>query len=72
MFDMNPFFVSSPLRCLDSVSFCLQRVYQNLQQEAAEVDVCEEPKCCECPCDQSCDHEEEEQALIKTNNYQFC
>lgn len=50
----------------------LQRIYQNLQRENAEVEVCEEPKCCDCPCDQSCDHEQEEQALMNTNNYQFC
>lgn len=50
----------------------LQLIYQNLHQEAAEGEACEEPKCCDCPCDQSCDHEEAEQALMKTNNYQFC
>lgn len=50
----------------------LQLIYQNLHQDIAEVEVCEEPKCCDCPCDQSCDHEEEEQTLMNTNNYQFC
>lgn len=50
----------------------LQLIYQNLHQDISEVEVCEEPKCCDCPCDQSCDHEEEEQTLINTNNYQFC
>lgn len=49
-----------------------QLIYQNLHQDIAEVEVCEEPKCCDCPCDQSCDHEEEEQTLMNTNNYQFC
>ncbi|KAK7922799.1 hypothetical protein WMY93_009701 [Mugilogobius chulae] len=34
---------------------------------------CDRPKCsCHGPCDQSCDREEEEQPLMKTNNYQFC
>lgn len=46
-----------------------QLLYQNLQQQVTEDEVCDEPKC---PCDQSCDHEEEEQPLMKTNNYQFC
>lgn len=50
----------------------LQLIYQNLHQDIAEVEVCEEPKCCDCPYDQSCDHEEEEQTLMNTNNYQFC
>lgn len=50
----------------------LQLIYQNLHQDIAEVEVCEEPKCCDCPCDRSCDHEEEEQTLMNTNNYQFC
>uniref|UniRef100_A0A8C5DMS9 receptor protein-tyrosine kinase n=1 Tax=Gouania willdenowi TaxID=441366 RepID=A0A8C5DMS9_GOUWI len=47
-------------------------IYQNVQQLVAEGEVCDEPKCCTGPCDQSCDHEEEEQPLMKTNNYQFC
>uniref|UniRef100_A0A665U136 receptor protein-tyrosine kinase n=1 Tax=Echeneis naucrates TaxID=173247 RepID=A0A665U136_ECHNA len=34
--------------------------------------MCDEPKCCDGPYDQSCDHEEEEQPLMKANNYQFC
>lgn len=50
----------------------MQLIYQNLHQDIAEVEVCEEPKYCDCPCDQSCDHEEEEQTLMNTNNYQFC
>jgi hypothetical protein len=29
-------------------------------------------KFCDGSCDQSCEHEEEEQPLMKTNNYQFC
>lgn len=49
-----------------------QQIYQNLQQQVEEGDVFEEPKCCDGPCDQSCDPEEEEQPLMKTNNYQFC
>lgn len=49
-----------------------QLIYQNVQQQVTGGEVCDEPKCCEGPCDQSCDHKEEEQPLIKTNNYQFC
>nr|XP_046261801.1 macrophage colony-stimulating factor 1 receptor [Scatophagus argus] len=49
-----------------------QLIYQNVQQEVTEGEVCDEPKCCDGPCDQSCDHEEEERPLMKTNNYQFC
>uniref|UniRef100_A0A4W6C9Z8 receptor protein-tyrosine kinase n=1 Tax=Lates calcarifer TaxID=8187 RepID=A0A4W6C9Z8_LATCA len=49
-----------------------QLIYQNVQQQVTEGEVCVEPKCCDGPCDQSCDHEEEEQPLMKTNNYQFC
>uniref|UniRef100_A0A8D3BZN4 receptor protein-tyrosine kinase n=1 Tax=Scophthalmus maximus TaxID=52904 RepID=A0A8D3BZN4_SCOMX len=45
---------------------------QNVQQQVTEGEVCDESKCCNGPCDQSCDHEEEEQPLMKTNNYQFC
>lgn len=41
-----------------------------MQQEVTEVDAYD--KCHDGPYDQSCDHEEEEQLLIKTNNYQFC
>uniref|UniRef100_A0A8C7PA18 receptor protein-tyrosine kinase n=1 Tax=Oncorhynchus mykiss TaxID=8022 RepID=A0A8C7PA18_ONCMY len=40
-----------------------------------ELELCDdndEPKCCDGSCDQSCEHEEEEQPLVKTNNYQFC
>uniref|UniRef100_A0A8C9YNP2 receptor protein-tyrosine kinase n=1 Tax=Sander lucioperca TaxID=283035 RepID=A0A8C9YNP2_SANLU len=44
----------------------------NVQQQVTEGEVCDEPKCCDGPCDRSCDHEEEEQPLMKTNNYQFC
>lgn len=47
-----------------------QVIYQNMQQEVTEVDAYD--KCHDGPYDQSCDHEEEEQLLIKTNNYQFC
>uniref|UniRef100_A0A8C9YLL5 receptor protein-tyrosine kinase n=1 Tax=Sander lucioperca TaxID=283035 RepID=A0A8C9YLL5_SANLU len=47
-------------------------IYQNVQQQVTEGEVCDEPKCCDGPCDRSCDHEEEEQPLMKTNNYQFC
>uniref|UniRef100_A0A3Q2TBM6 receptor protein-tyrosine kinase n=1 Tax=Fundulus heteroclitus TaxID=8078 RepID=A0A3Q2TBM6_FUNHE len=49
-----------------------QVIYQNMQQEVTEADAYDEPKCRDGPCDQSCDHEEEEQPLMKTNNYQFC
>lgn len=49
-----------------------QLIYQNLQQQVTEGEVSEEPKCCAGPCDQSCDHREEELPLMKTNNYQFC
>ncbi|XP_047441554.1 macrophage colony-stimulating factor 1 receptor [Mugil cephalus] len=56
-----------------------QLIYQNVQQqqqeqqqEVTEGGECNEPKCYDGPCDQSCDHEEEEQPLMKTNNYQFC
>uniref|UniRef100_A0A3Q3W5X5 receptor protein-tyrosine kinase n=1 Tax=Mola mola TaxID=94237 RepID=A0A3Q3W5X5_MOLML len=49
-----------------------QLIYQNVQQQITEDEVCDEPKCCDGPYDQSCDHEEEEQPLMKTNNYQFC
>uniref|UniRef100_A0A672YX94 receptor protein-tyrosine kinase n=1 Tax=Sphaeramia orbicularis TaxID=375764 RepID=A0A672YX94_9TELE len=49
-----------------------QLIYQNVQQQVTVGEVCDEPKCCDGPCDQSCDHEEEEQPLMKTNNYQFC
>ncbi|KAK2849203.1 hypothetical protein Q5P01_009037 [Channa striata] len=49
-----------------------QLIYQNMQQQVTEGEMCDEPQCCNGPCDQSCDHEEEEQPLMKTNNYQFC
>lgn len=49
-----------------------QLIYQNVQQRVTEGEVSDEAKCCDGPCDQSCDHEEEEQPLMKTNNYQFC
>ncbi|KAM4586512.1 macrophage colony-stimulating factor 1 receptor [Fundulus diaphanus] len=49
-----------------------QVIYQNMQQEVTEADAYDKPKCRDGPCDQSCDHEEEEQPLMKTNNYQFC
>ncbi|XP_056151580.1 macrophage colony-stimulating factor 1 receptor [Lampris incognitus] len=49
-----------------------QQMYQNVQQQVMMDEVCNEPKCCDGPCDPSCDHEEEEQPLMKTNNYQFC
>uniref|UniRef100_A0A3B4AX69 receptor protein-tyrosine kinase n=1 Tax=Periophthalmus magnuspinnatus TaxID=409849 RepID=A0A3B4AX69_9GOBI len=46
---------------------------QEQEQQRREGEECDQPKCC-ChgPCDQSCDREEEEQPLMKTNNYQFC
>lgn len=43
-----------------------------MRQEVTEADAYDKPKCHDGPCDQSCDHEEEEQPLMKTNNYQFC
>ncbi|KAF3838255.1 hypothetical protein F7725_010023 [Dissostichus mawsoni] len=49
-----------------------QLIYQNVPQQVTEGEVCDEPKSCDGPCDRSCDHEEEEQPLMKTNNYQFC
>lgn len=49
-----------------------QVIYQNVQQQIAEGQVCDESKGFNSPCDQSCDHKEEEQPLMKTNNYQFC
>ncbi|XP_029961306.1 macrophage colony-stimulating factor 1 receptor [Salarias fasciatus] len=50
-----------------------QLIYQNVeQQQVTEGEECDEPKCCDGPCDRSCDHVEEEQPLMKTNNYQFC
>ncbi|XP_071373460.1 macrophage colony-stimulating factor 1 receptor 1-like [Centroberyx affinis] len=49
-----------------------QLMYQNVQQQVTEGEACDEPKCSDGPCDQSCDYEEEEQPLMKTNNYQFC
>lgn len=32
----------------------------------------DETKFCDGSCDQSCEHEVDEQPLMKTNNYQFC
>lgn len=50
-----------------------QLIYRNVQPEqVTEGEGCDEPKCSDRPCDQSCDHEEEEEPLMKTNNYQFC
>lgn len=50
-----------------------QLIYRNVQPEqVAEGEVCDEPKRYDRPCEQSCDHEEEEEPLMKTNNYQFC
>ncbi|KAK5925132.1 hypothetical protein CgunFtcFv8_017680 [Champsocephalus gunnari] len=49
-----------------------QLIYQNVPQQVTEGEVCDAPKSCDGPCDRSCDHEEEEQPLMKTNNYQFC
>ncbi|XP_023689740.1 macrophage colony-stimulating factor 1 receptor isoform X2 [Paramormyrops kingsleyae] len=48
-----------------------QQIYQNVQQDAPD----EEPsETQEAPkhCEGSCDQEEEEQPLMKTNNYKFC
>lgn len=47
-----------------------QLMYQNVQEQVTEGEGCDE--CFDSPCDQSCDHQEEEQPLMKTNNYQFC
>lgn len=47
-----------------------QLMYQNVKPLMDKE--CDGPKCCNGPCDQSCDHEEEERPLMKTNNYQFC
>uniref|UniRef100_A0A3Q0SCV3 receptor protein-tyrosine kinase n=1 Tax=Amphilophus citrinellus TaxID=61819 RepID=A0A3Q0SCV3_AMPCI len=47
-----------------------QLMYQNVQQQVTEGEGCDE--CYDGPCDQSCDHEEAAQPLMKTNNYQFC
>lgn len=50
-----------------------QLLYRNVHPEQlAEGEGCDEPKCYDRPCEQSCDHEEEEEPLMKTNNYQFC
>ncbi|XP_051936314.1 macrophage colony-stimulating factor 1 receptor [Hippocampus zosterae] len=65
-----------------------QLIYQNVQQQqpeqqpqvehqqqvtmAEECEDCDPPKCCDGPCELSCDPEEEEKPLMKTNNYQFC
>uniref|UniRef100_A0A674N2L1 receptor protein-tyrosine kinase n=1 Tax=Takifugu rubripes TaxID=31033 RepID=A0A674N2L1_TAKRU len=48
-------------------------IYRNVQPEqVAEGEACDEPKRYDPPCERSCDHEEEEEPLMKTNNYQFC
>lgn len=47
-----------------------QLMYQNVQEQVTEGEGCDE--CFDSPCDQSCDHQEAEQPLMKTNNYQFC
>lgn len=50
-----------------------QPIYRNVQlEQVTESEGCDEPKCSDRPCDQSCDHEEQEEPLMKTNNYQFC
>lgn len=52
-----------------------QQTYQNVQEDAPDGEPSETeeaPKRCEGSCDQSCDQEEEEQPLMKTNNYKFC
>uniref|UniRef100_A0A7N8XSV5 receptor protein-tyrosine kinase n=1 Tax=Mastacembelus armatus TaxID=205130 RepID=A0A7N8XSV5_9TELE len=49
-----------------------QLIYQNVEQQVTEGEECGEPLCCDSPSDQTCDHEEEEVPLMKTNNYQFC
>ncbi|KAL6117706.1 csf1r [Pungitius sinensis] len=49
-----------------------QLIYQNLQQQVTEGEVSDELKPCDGPRDPSCDHQEEGQPLMKTNNYQFC
>ena len=66
--------------CFLAVSFniayndsSLQLMYQNVQQQVLVQGACDEPKrACDGPCDPSCDHEEEEQPLMNSNNYQFC
>lgn len=60
-------------RFLNVSSVFQQLIYRNVRPEqVAEGEVCDEPKCYDRPCEQSCDHEEEEEPLMKTNNYQFC
>ncbi|XP_034037062.1 macrophage colony-stimulating factor 1 receptor isoform X2 [Thalassophryne amazonica] len=50
-----------------------QLMYQNLEHQLTSDDMCDAPKCCDnIPCDQTRNGEEEEQPLMKTNNYQFC
>ncbi|XP_068182085.1 macrophage colony-stimulating factor 1 receptor isoform X1 [Antennarius striatus] len=49
-----------------------QIIYQNVQMQVTEGEAGDEPKYFDNPCDQTCDHEEEEQPLMKTNSYQFC
>uniref|UniRef100_A0A7N8YKF8 receptor protein-tyrosine kinase n=1 Tax=Mastacembelus armatus TaxID=205130 RepID=A0A7N8YKF8_9TELE len=46
--------------------------HEQEQQQVTEGEECGEPLCCDSPSDQTCDHEEEEVPLMKTNNYQFC
>ncbi|XP_020357810.2 macrophage colony-stimulating factor 1 receptor 1 isoform X1 [Oncorhynchus kisutch] len=56
----------------------LDQQYQNIQQQdmvIEELEPCDDDDkttFCDGSCDQSCEHEEEEQPLMKTNNYQFC
>lgn len=59
---------------LEKAQFDFQQlIFRNVQPEqVTEGEGCDEPKCSDRPCDQSCDHEEEEEPLMKTNNYQFC
>lgn len=65
--------------CSLQCSTLLSQQHQNIQLQqdmmVEELELCDdndEPKCCDGSCDQSCEHEEEEQPLVKTNNYQFC
>uniref|UniRef100_A0A8C7KU93 receptor protein-tyrosine kinase n=1 Tax=Oncorhynchus kisutch TaxID=8019 RepID=A0A8C7KU93_ONCKI len=45
---------------------------EHLDQELEPCDDDDKTTFCDGSCDQSCEHEEEEQPLMKTNNYQFC
>ncbi|XP_055782592.1 macrophage colony-stimulating factor 1 receptor 1-like isoform X2 [Salvelinus fontinalis] len=57
----------------DQCSTLLSQQQQDMMVEELELcDDNDEPKCCDGSCDQPCEHEEEEQPLVKTNNYQFC